>query len=254
MGLAANRPRPVAGRAGRSRPRIHLSIGLAAATGLLVALAGCEVKPGQPDLVNGKRLFVQKCGSCHVLGRAQTKGTAGPNLDQAFQQSLRNGFKRSTIRGIVEEQILYPNRTGPMPAKLVTGENARDVAAYVALVAARPGKDSGALATAIGGGQKALVKASGGSLDIPADPNGQLLFAAKAAEAPPGPLKLSSTNKSAVPHNIAIEGPGANQIGPVGKGGFVSKITVSLKPGTYTFYCSVDAHRQGGMAGKLTVR
>jgi len=228
--------------------------GLVVGAVVLVVLGGCQVKRGQPDLVDGKRLFVSKCGSCHVLGRADTKGKVGPNLDQAFQAALGSGFGRNSVRGIVEKQILYPSRTGQMPAKLVTGRDAHDVAAYVAAVAARPGKDTGALATAVGGGQKPLAVAQGTKLDIPADPNGQLLFTFKNAQAKPGSVTITSPNKSSVPHNIAIQGPGANQVGPIGQGGDVSTIRVTLKPGNYTFYCSVDAHRQGGMVGKLAVK
>ena len=40
-----------------------------------------------------------------------------------------------------------------MPAKLFKGQDAQDVAAYVAQVAAMPGQDSGALATAVAAGQ-----------------------------------------------------------------------------------------------------
>lgn len=237
-----------------SASRLSRPAGLVLGAVLLLAVGGCEVKQGQPDLVDGKRLFVSKCGSCHVLARAGTKGQVGPNLDQAFQAALGSGFGRSSVRGIVEKQILYPVRGGPMPPKLVTGRDAQDVAAYVALVAARPGKDTGALATAVGGGQKPLAVAQGGKLDIPADPNGQLLFSFKNAQAKPGAVTINSLNKSSVAHNIAIQGPGANQVGPIGQGGHVSTLHVSLKPGTYTFYCSVDAHRQGGMVGKLTVK
>ncbi|MFL5819778.1 MAG: c-type cytochrome [Solirubrobacteraceae bacterium] len=237
-----------------SASRLSRPAGLGLGAAVLVALGGCQVKQGQPDLVNGKRLFVSKCGSCHVLGRAGTKGQVGPNLDHAFQAALGSGFGRSSVRGIVDKQILYPARTGQMPAKLVTGRNAQDVAAYVAAVVARPGKDTGALATAVGGGQKPLAVAKGGKLDIPADPNGQLLFTFKDAQAKPGSVSISSPNKSSVAHNIAIQGPGANQVGPIGQGGHVSTIRVTLKPGSYTFYCSVDAHRQGGMMGKLTVK
>jgi plastocyanin len=234
--------------------RLSRPAGLVLGAVLLLTVGGCEVKRGQPDLVDGKRLFVSKCGSCHVLARADTKGQVGPNLDQAFQAALGSGFGRKSVRGIVEKQILYPRRGGAMPAKLVTGRDAQGVAAYVAAVAARPGKDTGALATAVGGGQKPLAAEKGGKLDIPADPNGQLLFSFKNAQAKSGSVTITSPNKSSVPHNIAIQGPGANQVGPIGQGGHVSTLHVTLKPGTYTFYCSVDAHRQGGMQGKLTVK
>lgn len=227
--------------------------GLVTLAGVLAVLAGCEVKPGQPDLVNGKKLFVQRCGACHQLARADTKGVVGPNLDQAFRSSVGEGLGRGTIRGVVERQILYPSIGGKMPPKLVTGRDAQDVAAYVASVAAKGGKDSGALAEAVGGAQKALAVARGGRLEIPADPNGRLLFQFKNAQAKSGPVTVSSKNPSSVPHDIVVEGNGIRQGGPVGQNGQVSSFKVTLKPGQYTFYCSVPGHREGGMVGKLTV-
>jgi plastocyanin len=61
-------------------------------------------------------------------------------------------------------------------------------------------------------------------------------------------------NKSSVPHDIAITGGGLNQIGAVVQNGGVSTVSTTLKPGTYTFYCSVPGHRQAGMQGTLTVK
>jgi plastocyanin len=225
-----------------------------AGAGLLVGLAGCEVKEEQGDLVNGKKLFVQKCGSCHILKRANSRGTTGPNLDQAFQRALKDGFKRDTIQGVVQKQILYPNLTGVMPAKLVTGDDADDVAAYVGYAAARRGKDTGALATAVGGGQKPLAVAKNGVLSIPADPNGQLLFQFKNAQAKPGPLTLQMKNDATVPHDIAVQGGGVNKAGPVIQGGKTSTVKVTVKAGRYTFLCTVAGHAQAGMKGTLTVR
>jgi plastocyanin len=221
----------------------------------LVAVGGCAVKREHADMVNGKKLFVQKCGSCHVLGRAGTKGTVGPNLDQAFVRALHDGFKRSAVRSVVEKQILFPNINGVMPAKIVRGQDAADVAAYVGFAAARQGKDTGALATAVGAAQKALATEQNGALSIPADPNGQLLYTFKNAQAKAGSVTLSSPNKSSVQHDISIQGGGLNQHGPIVSNGGTSTLKVTLKPGTtYTFYCSVDAHRQAGMVGKITVK
>ena len=100
------------------------------------------------DLSNGKAQFVEKCGSCHTLARAGTAGTQGPSLDAAFQTALADGIGRDTVEGIVHKQILHPRRNSIMPAGLVKGEDARDVAAYVGYAADRPGDDQGALATA----------------------------------------------------------------------------------------------------------
>ena len=102
----------------------------------------------EPDLSAGKAAFVEKCGSCHVLARAGTAGTQGPSLDAAFQTALADGFDRDTVEGIVHKQILHPRRNSIMPAGLVKGEHARDVAAYVGYAVDRSGEDEGALATA----------------------------------------------------------------------------------------------------------
>jgi mono/diheme cytochrome c family protein len=102
----------------------------------------------ETDLSNGKAQFVEKCGSCHQLARAGTAGTQGPSLDAAFQTALKDGFDRDTVEGIVHKQILHPRRNSIMPAGLVKGEDARDVAAYVGYAVDRSGEDQGALATA----------------------------------------------------------------------------------------------------------
>lgn len=244
---------------------------LAAAAVAALGFAGCETKSEGANVVAGKQAFVEKCGVCHVLNRAGTKGQTGPNLDQAFQRALKDGFKRDSILGIVQHQILYPVRTGIMPAKLVKDDKndcsakdkkkyggncvtAHDIAAYVSSVVAKPGKDEGLLATAVGAAQKALAKAVGGRLSIPADANGQLLFQYKAAEAPAGPLTVDMKNVASTPHNIAIQGNGVNQAGPVVQGGKTSEIKVTLKPGKYTFLCTVPGHAAAGMKGPLTVK
>jgi mono/diheme cytochrome c family protein len=102
----------------------------------------------EPDLSKGKAEFVEKCGSCHTLARAGTAGTQGPSLDKAFQTALADGIDRDTVEGIVHKQILHPRRNSIMPAGLVTGQDANDVAAYVAFAAAKSGDDQGALASA----------------------------------------------------------------------------------------------------------
>jgi mono/diheme cytochrome c family protein len=222
-----------------------------AATALVVALAGCGKSGGSnADPVQGKQLFVQHCGSCHQLSHAGTKGTTGPNLDAAFARARHDGFGSPAIKGIVYEQILYPNREGIMPAGLVKGQEAHDVAAYVGSVAAVPGKDSGALATVGQAQQKPLAKATNGTLAIPADPNGQLLYQYKNATAPAGKLTVESQNKSQTPHDISVVGQATGQ---VVRGGGTSKINVNLKPGKYTFECTVPGHAAAGMKGTLTI-
>jgi uncharacterized cupredoxin-like copper-binding protein len=240
-------------------------VAVAASAALLVGLSGCALTGQGDNLVAGKQAFVAKCGSCHTLKRAGTTGVTGPNLDQAFQRARGEGFGQSTFAGIVRRQINQPAReaqvdpaTGKqlpaMPAKLYTGEKAQDVAAYVAGAVSKPGKDSGALGSVGVKKSNAVAKAAGGKLAIPADPSGALAYQFASAQAPAGKLEIDSPNKSSTDHDIAIEGNGVNQKGPIVKNGAVSKITANLKPGQYTFFCTVPGHRQGGMEGKLTVK
>jgi cytochrome c553 len=137
-------------------PRTRL-LGLAACGILAAALSACENDniDRNADLIAGKKAFAQKCGSCHELERAGTTGATGPNLDDAFRQALAEGFGRGTIRGVVAHQIKFPadvpeDSPAYMPADVVEGRLVGDVAAYVAMVAARPGQDEGKLATAGG--------------------------------------------------------------------------------------------------------
>jgi len=238
---------------------------IALSAGATFLLSACtNTASSNPDLVSGKKLFAQKCGSCHVLARAGTKGTVGPNLDQAFQQSLKDGLPRSGIRGVVHDQILYPpnfaldkngERPGgsqPMPAKIATGDDADNISAYVASVVSKPGKDSGLLATAVpqaGGGPTATQK--DGTIAIPADPNGQLAFQTKQATGQPGQITVEMQNKSGTPHDIVIDGKGK---GEVVQGGGTSKFSANFPAGKFTYYCSVPGHRQAGMQGTLTVK
>ena len=86
------------------------------------------------DVSRGATLFTSKCGSCHTLAAASTKGTVGPNLDNAFSADKKQGFAESTIRQVVHDQIEIP--AGVMPANLVRGADADAVAAFVAKCAA----------------------------------------------------------------------------------------------------------------------
>ncbi len=240
----------------RAVRRVGVAASVATGAVVLAALAGCGsgVVRRSDDVVRGKQLFVAKCGSCHTLARAGTKGTVGPNFDDAFRESLKEGFGRSVVRAVVIHQILYPARGQQMPAQLVTGQKADDIGAYIASVVDRTGSDQGLLATAVkqaGAGKPAV--ATGGTLQIDADPSGQLAFVTNTATASAGSVTFKMANQSSSQHNIAIKGPvtGTGQV--VSKGG-VSTFTATLKPGTYEFYCQVPGHEAGGMKGTLVVK
>lgn len=88
-------------------------------------------------------------------------------------------------------------------------------------------------------------------LALAADAGGALKFDKAALQAPGGTVTITLKNPAPLSHNIAIDGV-ATQGEVVGQGG-TSTMTADLKPGTYTYFCAVPGHRQGGMEGKLTV-
>ena len=93
----------------------------------------------------------------------------------------------------------------------------------------------------------------GGQLQLKAVKEG-LAFDKKTLSASAGSVTITMTNESPLSHDVSIEGNGVDEDGEAVGQGEKSKVTADLKPGTYTFYCSVDGHRQVGMQGKLTVK
>jgi plastocyanin len=94
----------------------------------------------------------------------------------------------------------------------------------------------------------------GGTVTDAADPSGQLKFTSDNLTAKAGKTTVKFTNTSQLPHNMTIVDSSGKQVGatPTFSGGTKS-FTADLKPGKYTFYCSVPGHRQAGMQGTLTV-
>jgi mono/diheme cytochrome c family protein len=120
---------------------------VAAGAAIVAAVSGCDLQENA-DVDHGRQQFVEVCGSCHILQEAATTGNIGPDLDAAFADARASGMDQDAIEGVVEAQIENPRQPpGPdpksdptyMPPELVTGDDARDVAAYVASVAGVPG-------------------------------------------------------------------------------------------------------------------
>jgi outer membrane protein assembly factor BamB len=83
----------------------------------------------------------------------------------------------------------------------------------------------------------------------------QLAFNANQETAKAGKVAIKFTNSSALQHNVTLVNPANKILGktPTFQGG-TKTFSTTLKPGTYTYYCSVPGHRQAGMQGTLTVK
>lgn len=91
-------------------------------------------------------------------------------------------------------------------------------------------------------------------LELEVDSTGQLRFEQEELVTTAGPSTIELTNSAPLAHNVGIVGQGVDVVGrTVGPGGR-SSVSAPLRPGRYTFYCSVLGHREGGMEGTLVVR
>lgn len=124
-----------AGRRHATRLAAVLAVGIAS-----VGLSACGGGGEPADLAAGKQQFTSLCGSCHALEDAGTTGLIGPNMDDSWRASRQAGIDDSQFQGTIERWIREAQK--PMPRDLVTGQDAVNVAAYIASVAGTS-KESG---------------------------------------------------------------------------------------------------------------
>jgi plastocyanin len=117
-----------------------------------------------------------------------------------------------------------------------------------------PPGGGGAPGGAPGGGPPGGGASAPSTLAIAADPGGGLKYDRTSLQAKAGKVTIDFTNSSQVPHNVTIE-QGGRLVGATSTiTASSASVSVTLKPGSYTFFCSVDSHQQLGMQGTLTAR
>ncbi len=138
-------------------------------------------------------------------------------------------------------------RRSDFPSNLATQRVVMAISALLVL---------GAVSTAVitsGGAATSQAANVAGALQLATDPSGQLSYDNKQLSAKAGSVSITLTNSSPLEHNLTIA-QGGTVFGATPTFVGASKtLTVTLKPGRYTFYCSVPGHRQAGMEGTLTV-
>jgi plastocyanin len=97
--------------------------------------------------------------------------------------------------------------------------------------------------------------AAGGAVSLAANSGGQIAYDTKSLSAKAGNVTVAFTNDAPLSHNVTIESSAGKVLGatPTFSGGS-KKLSLSLKPGTYKFFCSVPGHRAAGMEGTLVVK
>jgi uncharacterized cupredoxin-like copper-binding protein len=112
--------------------------------------------------------------------------------------------------------------------------------AAAAVVLLSRGPDAGAAATQ--------------TLKLTADKNGNLKFNTTKLSAKAGKVTVVMTNPSSLTHAIGVSGHGLDKDGKPAAKGKTSTVTLTLKKGTYAFYCPIDGHRSAGMKGTIVVK
>jgi plastocyanin len=105
--------------------------------------------------------------------------------------------------------------------------------------------DEGSADTTAGGG-------GGTTLMLMADPSGALKYEPDTLTAPAGEVTIQFMNESGLDHNVEVEGNGVEEVSDTISEGSTS-LTLTLEPGEYEFYCTIDGHKDAGMEGTLTV-
>jgi plastocyanin len=98
------------------------------------------------------------------------------------------------------------------------------------------------------------TSSGGGPVKVSADPSGQLKFEQTALTANAGKVTIDFDNPSSTQHDVTVTAGQGKLGGTKVVAGGKATTTIDLKAGNYTFYCSVDSHRQAGMEGKLSVK
>jgi plastocyanin len=136
--------------------------------------------------------------------------------------------------------------------------------AALALVACGSSSDSSSSTSETSGGESQAEQGgaakeeggvSGSTLEFEADPNGELAYTSTSETAKAGKVTIEFKNPQALTHDVAIENSNGEEVGAtelIADGS--DSTTVDLKPGTYTYFCTVPGHREAGMEGTLTVK
>jgi plastocyanin len=226
---------PVLG-AEKSKVPFYIAGGLLVAWALILSLALGMRRPAFPDNLAGERtvIVISSVLVLAAVGTAVLTSGSSPEAKAAIQ----------------------PLPVAPNPSVPPVAGSASTPAASTqsqASTGATPAAGGAAGAASKPSPAPAAKPGGASSLKLAANPGGLLSFDTKQLSAKAGAVTIAFTNASPVEHNVTVaQGTAVAGATPTFTGGSKT-LTLNLKPGVYTFYCSVPGHRQAGMEGTLKV-
>jgi len=246
----------------KSKTAFFVAGGLLVAWALIVSLGLGMRNPNFPGNIGGQRIvsaitavLVIAAASTAVLtsgGESKAEGKPpkqenfGANTpDTALPESATAAASKSSESTPTESKPAEAPPAEPKPAGSKTGGSGQG--------SGTKAKTSPKATTGTPAPPSSPAAKTAATLKLAANPAGQLAYDTKQLSAKAGKVTIDFTNASPVEHDVAIA-QGSSVVGqtPVFTGGSKT-LSVTLKPGTYTFYCTVPGHRQAGMEGTLTV-
>ena len=252
---------PILG-AEKSKAPFFIAGGLLVAWALFVSLAMGMRNPKFPGNLGGQRV-VSAITALLVIAAAGTAVITSGGEEKAGAESAKASHSQEQYgantpdTAAPESANKAPSATGGSTAPTESTPSAStptaSTPAKTTPAKKTPAKKETPKATTGTPAPPSSPAAAATTLKLAANPAGQLAYTTKSLTAKAGKVTVDFSNASPVEHDVAFA-QGSSVVGqtPVFTGGSKT-LTITLKPGTYTFYCTVPGHRAAGMEGTLTV-
>jgi plastocyanin len=243
----------------KSKTAYYIAGGLLVAWALIVSLLFGLRKPDFPGNLGGQRIVMAISAVLVIAAAATAVVTSGSPEAKGEGASLASQSTAAQAKEAADKAATSSPGSSPVKegssAPAGTGPTSGKPSAGKAGTPSKSGKSAPAKAPKATTGTPAPASspAAATMLKLAANPAGQLAYEPKQLSAKAGKVTIDFANASPIEHDVAVA-QGSSTLGqtPVFAGG-TKTLALSLKPGTYKFFCTVPGHRQAGMEGTLTV-
>jgi uncharacterized cupredoxin-like copper-binding protein len=251
---------------GKSKVPFFIAGGLLVAWALFVSLGLGLRNPDFPGNLGGQRIvsaitavLVIAAASTAVItsggekGKTAAETAAIAKTQTSFDENTPDTAAPEATATSTNAAATTPASSAPATPTTTSSTPASSTPTASTPAASTPAKKTPKATTGTPAPPSSPAAAATTTLKLAANPAGQLAYDTKQLSAKAGKVTIDMTNMSPIEHDVAVA-QGTTIVGqtPVFTGGSKA-VTLTLKPGTYTFYCTVPGHRQAGMEGTLTV-